>query len=92
MAQLKSDNQLPPNAPLSLNELEYMARKGTAVWCVDSDGIDCGVLSMREDWWNNGQESPYICLPNEEGGMNQYSVEFMMELGAAFYRSKPKGE
>ncbi len=78
------------NEPLTLGELERMARKGLAVWCVDRDGAGCGVLSMREDWWDNKKESPYICLPNEERGMNQYSVEFMLELGAEFYRRRPE--
>lgn len=78
------------NRPLALEELEAMARESAAVWCVDSGGMDCGVLSMQENWWDH-REAPFIGLPNEEGCVNQYSVEFMLELGARFYLRRPKG-
>ena len=77
------------NPPLTLEELREMTKSGVAVWCHDADGIAQGLLCMQEDWYDNCK-SPHIWLLDEESHAGVYSVRFMLECGAKFYRRKPE--
>jgi len=78
-----------PNDPLPLDELREMARTGLAVWCLDTDGINQGLLCMRKNW-SDSLITPHVCFIDEEGNSGVYPVELMWKMGARFYHRKPE--
>lgn len=80
----------PPNAPLTMEELQEMAWKQTPVWCRDADGIHAGLLCIRDDWYTSERMS-HIWILDEEGNSGVYSVKSLIQAGATFYRRRPEG-
>lgn len=89
LVQTQPTISFPPNPPLTLEELREMGQSGLAVWCVDADGIAQGLLCMRENW-SDSRITPHIWMLDDECNSGVYSVEYMLELGAKFYRRKPE--
>lgn len=80
---------LPPNDPLTLEELQEMAWSQSPVWCSDTDGLHAGLMCIRDDWCAPGR-TPHIWLLDEEGNSGVYSVKTLLKAGAVFYHRKPE--
>jgi len=87
ITDLQSRQDAEPNGPLTLDELRKMAWAGLAVWCVDTDGTAQGLLCMQDDW-DEPCKSPHVWLLDEETNAHVCTVEYMLDFGAKFYRSK----
>ncbi len=59
IAALQAQAEAEKNDPLTLDELREMAWAGLSVWCVDTDGINQGLLCMR-DGWDAPRKSPHV--------------------------------